>query len=259
VFDDNRLNFTLEAIIHKSKFNPLDYERGDDRRYQNMIFEGLASDNSEDFEGDSMEPNGFVLDVFKKRGLINLDHLPTRSPINKSRFFIGVPLEAKVEKNKFYLKCKLWSKSSEARAFYDTALEMEQSEPKRTPGFSIEGKALERDKDNPKHITKTLITNVALTMNPVNGNTYADIVKGIQKQDFYIPNGDFVYEDNLPLLKVDCGKNVIIVNKSLELSIVNKKEFSKDDFDRLVCAVKNGDVNKSVLMDYMKMVSGKTE
>ena len=34
---------------------------------------------------------------------------------------------------------------------------------------------------------------------------------------------------------------------------------SKDDFDRLVCAVKNGDVNKSVLMDYMKMVSGKTE
>ena len=35
------------------------YPKGDDRRYENMVFEGLASDNSVDFQGESMEPSGF--------------------------------------------------------------------------------------------------------------------------------------------------------------------------------------------------------
>lgn len=180
----SRFNFFTEADFEKSSFNPLDYPIGDDRRYERMIFEGLASDASEDAEGESMEPNGFIIDRFLKHGLINLDHLTSRSPINKSRFWIGAPISAKVENNKFYVKCQLWKKSPEARAFYDKALEMKESGTNRKPGFSIEGKALERDKSNPKKIKKALITNLAMTMTPVNANTFADIVKGVQTKDY---------------------------------------------------------------------------
>lgn len=178
----DRFNFFTEADFLKSEAEQ--YPVGDDRRYEKMIFEGLASDNSEDSEGECMEPNGFVLDRFKKHGLVNLDHLPSRSPINKSRFWIGTPLKAEVKNNKFYVKVQLWKKSPEARAFYDKAIEMIESGSNRKPGFSIEGRALERDPHNPKRVTKALITNIAMTMTPVNANSYADIVKGIQNQDF---------------------------------------------------------------------------
>ena len=57
-----KFNFFAEADFSKSDFNPLDYPIGDDRRYEKMIFEGLASDASEDAEGESMEPNGFIID-----------------------------------------------------------------------------------------------------------------------------------------------------------------------------------------------------
>ena len=58
--------------------------------------------------------------------------------------------------------------------------------------MSIEGKALERDPKNEKHITKAIINNIALTFTPVNFNSYIDFVKGIQSQDF-IPTGDSGY------------------------------------------------------------------
>ena len=45
---------------------------------------------------------------------------------------------------------------------------MQESGSTRKPGMSVEGKALERDKKNPKRVTKALITNIALTMTPVN-------------------------------------------------------------------------------------------
>ena len=86
--------------------------------YANMVFSGVASDSSKDDEEEVLEPSGFIYDRFLKSGLFNLDHLPTRSPINKSRFWIGEPIEAYVKDNKFFVKGKLWEKSPEARPYY---------------------------------------------------------------------------------------------------------------------------------------------
>ncbi len=46
-------------------------------------------------------------------------------------------------------------------------------------GMSVEGKVIERDAKNPTIIKRCLIKNVALTMNPVNQDTFADIVKSM--------------------------------------------------------------------------------
>jgi len=87
------------------------------------------------------------------------------------------------------VKGKLWKESPEARAFWDKCIEMKNSGSTRRPGMSIEGKALARDPKNEKHITKAIINNIALTMTPVNFNSYVDLVKGVQVQDF-IPTSD---------------------------------------------------------------------
>ena len=48
----NDFNFWLPIDFMKS--DATEYPRGDDRRYENMIFEGIASDDSKDYQGDSM-------------------------------------------------------------------------------------------------------------------------------------------------------------------------------------------------------------
>lgn len=254
MFDiDAKFNFFTEANFEKSsKFNPLDYPVGDDKRYEKMIFEGLASDASEDSEQESMEPNGFIIDRFLKHGLINLDHLTSRSPINKSRFWIGAPLDAKIKDNKFFVKCQLWKKSPEARAFYDKALEMMESGTNRKPGFSIEGKALERDKKNPKKITKALITNVAMTMTPVNANTYADIVKGAQKQDFIDCSEELIQNPTDTLIEMKRNGFFISIDKNFVTKAFSTNEFEDENLKELYRIYMEGHISSSVLWDYLQ-------
>lgn len=252
---NSKFNFFTEADFEKSDFNPLDYPIGDDRRYERMIFEGLASDSSVDSEDESMEPDGFVIDRFLKHGLINLDHLPSRSPINKSRFWIGHPLEASVKNNKFYVRCQLWKKSPEARAFYDKALEMKESGTNRKPGFSVEGKALERDKKNPKKIKKALITNVAMTMTPVNSNSFADIVKGVQTVDF-IKEEDKKYDSDGLLLELQKDGYNIRIDKSFQVSINPIiVENDRKGFLQLYNYYLDGKIGINVLQDYLKNIN----
>lgn len=248
-----KFNFFAEADFSKSDFNPLDYPIGNDRRYEKMIFEGLASDASEDAEGESMEPNGFIIDRFLKHGLINLDHLTTRSPINKSRFWIGNPISAKVSNNKFYVKCQLWKKSPEARAFYDKALEMKESGANRKPGFSIEGKALERDKNNPKKIKKALITNVAMTMTPVNANTYADLVKGKQNQDYVdcCFESDKDFKTTQILLEMEKNGHLITIDKDFKIKVLPLRE-NDEIFKNLYKSYKEGRISLDILKDFIQ-------
>ena len=72
-----------------------------------MVLSGVASDSSKDDEEEVLEPSGFIYDRFLKSGLFNLDHLPTRSPINKSRFGLVNLLKTYVKDNKFFVKGKL--------------------------------------------------------------------------------------------------------------------------------------------------------
>lgn len=251
----DKFNFFAEADFEKShSFNPLNFPIGDDRRYEKMIFEGLASDNEEDDEGESMEPNGFIIDRFLKHGLINLDHLPSRSPINKSRFWIGAPLSAKVDNNKFYVKCQLWKKSPEARAFYDKALEMKESGTDRKPGFSIEGKALERDRKNPKRITKALITNVAMTMTPVNANAFADIVKGKQSKDYidYDFETDKDFKTTKVLLEMEKNGHIITIDKDFSIRVRPVNNINDEIFKTLYKKCIEGRISLNVLNDFVQ-------
>ena len=205
----NDFNFFLPCDITKAQ-EATQYPRGDERRYENMVFEGIASDNSKDYEGESMEPNGFDISHFLKHGLLNLDHLTVRAKELKSRYWIGEPLAAKIVNNKLWVKGKLWKNSPEARAFWDKCIEMAESGSTRKPGMSIEGRALERDPNNPKHITKAIINNIALTFTPVNFNSYIEIAKGIQTQDFYPTDGGVDINDDVMLEVVQGGKKTII-------------------------------------------------
>jgi len=193
---DNRFNFFVpfdeDSIAKAAKLPIAD-------RYKNMLLEGMASDDSKDIEGEVLEPAGYVIDHFIKNGYINYEHLSKKSP----KFLIGEPISAHVKDNKFFIKAKLWENSEVARDAWDKIIQMRESGSKRKAGWSIEGKALARDPMNPKHITKALITNTALTFSPVNSNSWASICKGLQKEDFVEPVYDQDTDDKEFIFEFD--------------------------------------------------------
>ena len=193
---------------------------GEDR-YDNMILEGLASDATEDTDGEELHPDGFDIRKFLKSGLINYEHLAKKSPKN----IIGEPIAAKVTNNKFWIKAKLYKAVALARELWDSILDMKESGSTRLPGWSIEGSAKLRDPYNPKRVTKALITHCALTFAPKNANTWADIAKGEQAEDFVnyefdqqTANGGKTY-----LLEVEgVDGSLIRVNKDFSVQIIRK-------------------------------------
>src|SRR5664279_1487264 len=101
----NEFNFFVEADIPDDIYKAATEAKGN-KRYDNMIIEGLASDSSRDSEGETMEPNGFEIDEFLKSGLVNLEHLTSRK--GDPDFWIGEPISGYVKDNKFFVKAKLW-------------------------------------------------------------------------------------------------------------------------------------------------------
>jgi hypothetical protein len=177
----NAFNFFVNADIPEDVYKAAKEAKGD-KRYDNMIVEGLASDSSEDSEGEIMEPNGFDIKDFLSSGLINLEHFTSRK--GDPDYWIGEPVSGYVKDNKFFVKAKLWKAKPYARNLWDTCIAMKESGSTRRPGFSIEGKALERHPINKKRVTKAKINNLAITFSPVNKNSYFDIIKGEQEEDF---------------------------------------------------------------------------
>ena len=237
MFDSFKLYVDLD--LEKAKKD----DSANESPYSNMVFSGVASDSSKDDEEEVLEPSGFIYDRFLKSGLFNLDHLPTRSPINKSRFWIGEPIEAYVRDNKFFVKGKLWEKSPEARAFWDKAIEMKESGSTRKPGMSVEGKALERDKRNPKRVTKALITNIALTMTPVNTKTYLDIEKSKGNR-----GNDLLEMQKSAILFEYCTENGIVqIDNNFKVNFQKSHSFDVCSFWEIYKSVQKGRLDRSVL------------
>jgi hypothetical protein len=171
-------------VYNVDKFNfflPAEFEKAADKSGKKIMrIKGIASTCDEDSEGEILEPIGYSLDRFLQTGFINYNHL-AKSDAAK---IIGEPEIANVTKdNKLYLEGRLYN-TPLAKSVYNLADTLKSSKSNRRLGWSIEGRAVERDPSNPKRIIKALITGVAITPSPVNANTYVDIVKGTQKKDY---------------------------------------------------------------------------
>lgn len=199
----NDFNFFVDAEITKAK--------GKGGKYPDeLIIQGVASTNDKDSDDEILEPSGFVLDRFLKKGFLNLEHRSKEDMRN----IVGEPIEAVIKDNKLVIKGKLYKNNPLAVGIYDTIDMLGKEGSKRKIGFSIEGKALARDGRNPKRITKALITNCAITQSAKNQNTWASIVKGEQVED-YAPNGGQVY-----LLDVTTDKgHRVVIDKDFNIKV----------------------------------------
>ena len=163
--DEKNFKFWFPAEISKAK--------GKDGKTK-MVLGGIASTIDTDTDGENLVTKGFDINPLKQFGLVNWHHGAKTNP----ETIIGEPSVAELRKGGLYVEAELYKDSVMAKNVYDLAKVMEKNSKTRRLGFSIEGRAIERDPMNEKRITKAAITGVAITHMPKNIHTLAEIIKG---------------------------------------------------------------------------------
>jgi len=187
----NNFGFFMPAEIVKSK---------DKDGVEKMQIAGIASTTDEDTDEEILLPKGFDLSYFTESGFVNWHHRQKDKP----SAIIGEPSAAKVIDGgkKMHVVCDLYDTPLAQEVFALGKVLESQSTSGRRLGFSIEGKVLERDKNNPRIVTKAAITGCAITYQPKNKATIAEIVKadGSTPDVDLTPDMDGLLED-LKLMK----------------------------------------------------------
>lgn len=134
--------------------------------------EGLASTDDKDLEGEILKQNFDLSSILAGKGYLNDDH--GNNYPNKDHARIGVIDEAKITPAGLWIKGKVWKDHPASVSF--------KNELKHKPGmvqFSIEGYSQKRTGANRGTVNKAYVTGVALTRNPVNPYTYAQLAKSL--------------------------------------------------------------------------------
>lgn len=132
---------------------------------------GLASSNDKDLDGEYIEPTAFDTDYLVRFGFFNNDH--QKGPEHK----VGIPTKAVVTDRGLWVEGYLLKDIPAAQGIYRLMKTLSQGGHSRKVGFSVEGKVLEQDGNR---ITKVFLKDIAITANPVNTRTYAELVKSMQ-------------------------------------------------------------------------------
>lgn len=168
-------SFTFWCPISKASERIVDPTTGEDV----MVLGGIASTADEDSDGEFLDPKGFDIKPLLESGLVNWHHQAKGQPAT----IIGEPRAAEIRKDGLYIETVLYPSSKIAQEVWELAQTLEKDSRTRRLGYSIEGKVLKRKSDDPKdpgykHISKAIITGVAITHMPKNPKTFANIIKG---------------------------------------------------------------------------------
>ncbi len=142
---------------------------------------GIASTDDKDIQKEIVVPAGIDTSYFLRFGILTWDHKP--GPEAK----VGTPTDAYVNKEGFYVKGFLWKEVPAAQHIYSLMkIFAEHPEYGRKVNWSIEGKSIVVEGNR---IVKSWLKDCTLTLNGVNTNTWATIVKSMAECDYYTIGG----------------------------------------------------------------------
>lgn len=196
---------------------------------QIMRLGGIASTSDEDADGEFLDPKGFDIKPLMESGMVNWHHQAKGQPAT----IIGEPSKAEITPEGLYIETDLYPSSKIAHEVWELANTLEKDSKTRRLGYSIEGRVVKRksnDKNSPdyKKIVKAIITGVAITHQPKNPKTFANIIKGEideeddeKEVDMFEGNGD---SNNLMKKLNEKEKSLNTENgKPLKKESLNKK------------------------------------
>jgi len=156
-------------------------DKADEDAEDSWQIQGIASTGDLDYQGETVDQSGLDISFLKAgKGSFNHDHKPgpnnVLGAIDDAEFVNYNGAQA------LMVKGYLFKHQDLARGYYGIMKSLRKGAAPRVH-FSIEGKILERDKNDVSTIRKAKITKVALTEFPVNSNTYASLIKSLSALD----------------------------------------------------------------------------
>lgn len=175
--------------------------------------QGIASTADEDLQGEVVDQEGLDISILKAgRGLFNYDH--QKGPEN----LVGEIEEAEFVnhggKKQLMVKGYLFKHQERSKAFYNILKSLKKGSGNRVQ-MSIEGKVLARDMMNSKTIKKARVDKVALTLDPVNPYTYAELIKSLNSPEPVKQEAIEKVEEIVSIKKSDLEKILEYANKAL--------------------------------------------
>lgn len=168
-----------EKLVKSFQFHiPVELEKSKDADGEDhWVVKGIASTGDADLQGEVVDQNGLDITPLKTgRGLFNVDH--QKGPENVIGQIEDAQFVKSDGKKVLMVKGYLFKHQPRAQAFYNI---MKSVKPGTQPRvhMSIEGKILQRDAVNKSTIRNARIDKVALTLDPVNPYTYAELAKSL--------------------------------------------------------------------------------
>lgn len=183
---------------------PAELTKSDDGEW---VVKGLASTSSRDQQGEIILPEGIdATPIEKGRGILNWDH--QKGPENT----VGLLDSYQKTPEGFFIKGRLFKNHQKAKSIHEIMSSLGKSDSGRM-GLSVEGKILERAGKDGKTIKKCVINAVALTMNPVNQDSYASLAKSLNSDNSEV---EFEGDQSSPLEEVQ--KSLAAIEKALGIS-----------------------------------------
>ena len=224
--NENRFLFFSDGLsIEKAK---------DKEGNEVMRLGGIASTMDKDADGEYLDPNGFDVSYLKTKGVVNWHHGSKTNP----DAIIGEPSKVELTEKGLYIEADIYPGSKMGRSVYALAQTLQKNSKTRRLGFSIEGKALERNPLDNSRITKAAITGVAITHMPKNPNTFANVIKGHLVED-----EDDEEEEDTEEKACDTSSASPLMKEHVDGE--NKKLTKGVVFDRIFSEFTDIDINKA--------------
>lgn len=178
-------NFHFHIPVELIKGSSKDNEDGEEA-VDSWKIRGIASTPDVDLQGEKVLQEGLDISILKAgKGLFNDNHKGSITDV------LGQIDDAMFVdhngKQALMVEGYLFKHQEKAKAYYAVMKSVRKGGPPRVH-FSIEGKVLERDYTNTSTIKKASISKVALTLDPVNPCTYADLVKSLSAENIEAPS-----------------------------------------------------------------------
>lgn len=175
--------------------DPLEKSLADGEEGHARPIQGFASTDDEDLQRDIMIQQGIDTAPFLTKGYIDWDHKGSLGP----QYLIGEPISCEVRQipgrgEGLFMKGFLYEDNPLADAAWSMLQRTATGISQRQLGFSVEGGVLPGGRHG-KYIKKAIVRHVALTHQPVNPYTYAQLAKSL-----ITPDESGLY--------VDCQENI---------------------------------------------------
>ncbi len=167
-------------------------EKADDGEWR---IRGCASTEELDQQGEIVKMCGLDITPLKEGdGILNWNH--SNLPEN----ILGVIDKSEIENNKLMIEGYLLKNSERAKHTYNMMTSFKPADKKRV-GLSVEGKVLRRIGADNKIIAAARVDKIAMTIDPVNRGTYAELVKSLEADNKKLEAGEYLLTEEESLDK----------------------------------------------------------